>query len=121
MTRTIALRLAGASVAVSALVLSPAVIASAHAVLPVGQYHVAIGWQFEPSSGTVTYVDQANAIQVFIDVPTTSNPVATPVSDLNADCTKPDFQVTATFGTATSSPAVPTARFRRRHRARADG
>ncbi len=107
MTRTIALRLAGASVAVFALVSSSAVIASAHALLQAGQYHVAIGWQVEPSSGTVTYVGQPNAIQVFIDVPTPSNPVATPISDLNADCTKPDFQVTATFGTATSSPLCP--------------
>ena len=79
--------------------------------LQAGQYHVAIGWQFEPSSGTVTYVDQPNAIQVFIDIPTSSNPVATPVGDLNADCTKPDFQVTATFGTSTSSPMCPQPAF----------
>jgi hypothetical protein len=107
MTRRVVLRLAGAGVAVSAIALSPAVMASAHAVLTVGKYHVAIGWQFEPSSGTVTYVDQPNAIQVFIDIPTPSNPVATPIGDLNADCTKPDFQVTASFGTATSSPMCP--------------
>ncbi len=111
MTREHVLRLAGAGIAASALALSPAVLASAHAVLQVGQYHVAIGWQFEPSSGTVTYVDQPNAIQVFIDIPTASNPVATPVSDLNADCTKPDFQVTATFGNQTSSPLCPQPAF----------
>lgn len=107
MTRTLALRVGGAAVAASALALTPVVVASAHAVLNVGKYHVAIGWQFEPSSGTVTYVDQPNAIQVFVDIPSASNPVATPVGDLNADCTKPDFQVTATFGTTTSSPMCP--------------
>jgi hypothetical protein len=111
MTRKIALRLAGAGVAASALALTPVMMASAHAVLTVGQYHVAIGWQFEPSSGTVTYVDQPNAIQVFIDIPTASNPVATPIGDLNADCTKPDLQVTATFGTVTSSPLCPQPAF----------
>jgi len=111
MTRRVVLRLAGAGVAVAAIALSPVVMASAHAVLNAGKYHVAIGWQFEPSSGTVTYVDQPNAVQVFIDIPTASNPVATPVGDLNADCTKPDFQVTATFGTATSSPLCPQPAF----------
>jgi hypothetical protein len=111
MTRTLSLRLAAAGIALSATALTPVMLASAHAVLKVGQYHVAIGWQFEPASGTVTYVDQSNAIQVFIDIPTASNPVATPISDLNADCTKPDFQVTATFGSATSSPLCPQPAF----------
>ena len=107
MTRHRVLRLAGAGIAVVAALLSSSVLASAHAVLTVGQYHVAIGWQNEPASGTVTYVDQPNAIQVFIDIPSGSNDFATPVSDLNADCTKPDFQVTATFGSVTSSPLCP--------------
>lgn len=111
MTRNLRLRLGATGVALAAVALTPAVIASAHAVLNVGKYHVAIGWQFEPASGTVTYVDQPNAIQVFIDIPTADNPVATPISDLNADCTKPDFQVTATFGSATSSPLCPQPAF----------
>jgi hypothetical protein len=111
MATNIPRRLAGAGIALSAFALTPVVLASAHAVLHVGQYYVAIGWQFEPASGTVTYVDQSNAAQVFIDVPKAGNPFATPVGDLNADCTKPDFQVTVTFGTQTSSPLCPQPAF----------
>jgi len=82
-------------------------VASAHYVFTVGKYRVAIGWQFEPSSGTDTYVGAQNAIQVFIDVASADNPRGTPVSTLNQDCTHPDFQVTVTVGSTTSSPFCP--------------
>src|SRR4029077_3665440 len=101
------LRIVGASFIGALLALATALTASAHAVINVGTYHVAIGWQFEPSTGTVTYVGQPNAIQVFVDIPTAGNPVGNPVSDLNQDCTKPDFQVTVTYGSTTSSPFCP--------------
>ena len=81
--------------------------ASAHAVLNVAQYRVAIGWQFEPSGGDDTYAGTSNAIQVFVDIPTAKNAIGTPVSDLNSDCTKPDFVVTVTVGSTTSSPFCP--------------
>lgn len=82
-------------------------VASAHYVFTAGKYRVAIGWQFEPAGGTDTYVGSPNAIQVFVDVPSGSNPIGAPVSTLNQDCTHPDFQVTVTVGTTTSSPFCP--------------
>jgi hypothetical protein len=91
-----------------ALVTSFAV-ASAHYVFTAGKYRVAIGWQNEPSSGTDAYIGAQNAIQVFIDVASASDPSGTPVSTLNQDCTHPDFQVTVTVGTTTSSPFCPAA------------
>jgi hypothetical protein len=82
-------------------------VASAHFVFTAGKYRVAIGWQNEPASGTDTFVDAPNAIQVFIDVASANEPKGTPVSTLNADCSRPDFQVTVTVGTTTSSPFCP--------------
>jgi hypothetical protein len=82
-------------------------VASAHYVFTAGKYRIAIGWQNEPSSGTDTYVGEQNAIQVFIDTPTASDSHGTPVSTLNQDCTHPDFQVTVTVGSTTSSPFCP--------------
>ena len=83
------------------------VAASAHFVFTAGKYRVAIGWQNEPAFGTDTYVGAQNAIQVFVDIASADNPKGTPVSTLNADCTHPDFQVTVTVGTTTSSPYCP--------------
>jgi hypothetical protein len=83
------------------------VAASAHFVFTAGKYRIAVGWQSEPSFGTDTYVGEQNAIQVFVDIATANDPRGTPVSTLNADCTHPDFQVTVTVGTATSSPFCP--------------
>jgi len=82
-------------------------VASAHYVFTAGKYRVAIGWQFEPSSGSDTYIGAQNAIQVFVDVASADNPRGTPVSTLNQDCTHPDFQVTVTVGSTTSSPFCP--------------
>ena len=82
-------------------------VASAHFVFTAGKYRIAIGWQNEPSSGSDTYVGVQNAIQVFIDIASADNPKGTPVSTLNQDCTHPDFQVTVTVGTTTSSPFCP--------------
>ena len=82
-------------------------VASAHFVFTAGKYRIAIGWQNEPSFGTDTYVGEQNAIQVFVDIASADNPKGTPVSTLNADCTHPDFQVTVTVGTTTSSPFCP--------------
>lgn len=93
-----------------ALAMSMAV-ASAHYVFTAGEYRVAIGWQNEPSSGTDTYVDDQNAIQVFIDLASGDNPKGKPISALNADCTHPDFQVTVTVGSTTSSPFCPAAAY----------
>ncbi len=81
--------------------------ASAHYVFTAGKYRIAIGWQNEPSSGSDTYVGAQNAIQVFIDVASATDLHGTPVSTLNQDCTHPDFQVTVTVGTTTSSPFCP--------------
>ena len=81
--------------------------ASAHFVFTAGKYRIAIGWQFEPAGGTDTYVGAANAIQMFVDVPSATNPIGTPVSTLNQDCTHPDLQVTVTVGSTTSSPFCP--------------
>lgn len=83
------------------------VVASAHYVFTAGKYRIAIGWQFEPAGGTDTYVGAPNAIQVFIEVPSASNPIGTPATTLNEDCTHPDFQVTVTVGATTSSPYCP--------------
>jgi hypothetical protein len=98
------------AVAVGALVAltSSFAVASAHYVFTAGRYRLAIGWQFEPASGSDTYVDAPNAIQVFIDVASLDNPHGTPVSTLNGDCTHPDFQVTVTVGSTTSSPFCPS-------------
>jgi hypothetical protein len=82
-------------------------VASAHDVFTAGKYRVAIGWQNEPSSGTDTYVGDQNAIQVFIDIASAGNPKGIAVGTLNADCAHPDFQVTVTVGSTTSSPFCP--------------
>jgi hypothetical protein len=82
-------------------------VASAHDVFTAGKYRVAIGWQNEPSSGADTYVGDQNAIQIYVDVASADNPKGTPVTTLNADCEHPDFQVTVTVGTTTSSPFCP--------------
>jgi hypothetical protein len=82
-------------------------VASAHYVFTAGIYRVAIGWQFEPAFGSDTYVGAQNAIQVFVDVASADNPKGTPVTTLNADCSHPDFQVTVTVGSTTSSPFCP--------------
>jgi hypothetical protein len=86
-------------------------VASAHYVFTAGKYRVAIGWQFEPAFGTDTYVGAQNAIQVFVDVASAENPKGTPVSTLNQDCSHPDFQVTVTVGSTTSSPFCPAAAY----------
>jgi hypothetical protein len=98
------------AVAVAALVAltSSFAVASAHYVLTAGRYRLAIGWQFEPASGSDTYVNAPNAIQAFIDVASPDNPHGAPVSTLNGDCTHPDFQVTVTVGSTTSSPFCPS-------------
>lgn len=95
--------IAGALVALAASLAA----ASAHYVFTAGQYRVAIGWQNEPAFGTDTFVGEQNAIQVFVDIASANNPKGTPVSTLNQDCTHPDFQVTVTVGTTTSSPFCP--------------
>jgi hypothetical protein len=98
---------AAASAAALLMGVGAAHTASAHAVIPLGQYRVAIGWQFEPVGGDSTYAGSPNAIQVFVDAPTPSNDIGTPVGDLNGDCTKPDFTVTVSVGSTTSSPYCP--------------
>jgi hypothetical protein len=105
------LLITGAVTAATAAALASAVIASAHAVILVGKYHVAMGWMYEPPQGTVTYVGQPNGVQVFVDTLTSSGDIGSPVSDLNADCTHPDFQVTVTFAGTTSSPLCPANTF----------
>ncbi len=95
---------AGALVALT----SSCIVASAHFVFTAGTYRLAIGWQFEPASGSDTYVDAPNAIQVFIDVASLHQTNGTPVTTLNGDCTHPDFQVTVTVGSTTSSPFCPS-------------
>lgn len=101
------LRASAASAATLLALVTSFAVASAHDVFTAGKYRVAIGWQFEPASGTDTYVGAQNAIQVFVDVASSSDPRGTPVSTLNADCSHPDFQVTVTVGTTTSSPFCP--------------
>jgi hypothetical protein len=103
--------LTGTVVAAAGVALAPVSLAFAHAVITVGKYHVAIGWQFEPVGGTVTYVGQPNAVQVFVDTLTSSGGVGSPVSDLNSDCSRPDLQVTVTFAGLTSSPLCPKPTF----------
>jgi hypothetical protein len=85
-----------------------AVAASAHAVFTAGKYRVAIGWQNEPSSVTDAFVGEQNAIQVYVDMASAATQKGTSVSTLNADCTHPDFQVTVTVGSTTSSPFCPS-------------
>jgi len=94
---------AGATLALATAVIT----ASAHAVITAGAYRLAIGWEYEPAGGTVTYVGQPNGIQVFVDSPTPSDEVGTPVGDLNGDCAHPDFQVTVAYAGKTSSPYCP--------------
>jgi hypothetical protein len=99
---------ASAALAATALALATTLaVASAHYVFTAGEYRVAIGWQFEPAFGSDTYVGEQNAIQVFVDIATANNPKGKPVSTLNQDCSHPDFQVTVTVGTTTSSPFCP--------------
>jgi hypothetical protein len=86
-------------------------VASAHYVFTAGKYRIAIGWQNEPAFGTDTFVGEQNAIQVFVDIASADNPKGTPVSTLNQDCTHPDFQVTVTVGTTTSSPFCPASAY----------
>jgi hypothetical protein len=101
------LRASAASAALLLALASSFAVASAHYVFTAGKYRVAIGWQFEPAFGTDTYVGEQNAIQVFVDIASADNPKGTPVSTLNVDCSHPDFQVTVTVGTTTSSPFCP--------------
>jgi hypothetical protein len=103
----IALRASAAVVATLIALATSFAVASAHFVFTAGKYRIAIGWQFEPPGGTDTYVGAPNAIQVFIDVPSASNPIGTPVNTLNQDCMHPDIQVTVTVGSTTSSPFCP--------------
>lgn len=101
-------RRASAAVAGALLALATSfAVASAHDVFTAGRYRVAIGWQFEPASGTDTYIDTGNAVQVFIDIASAANQRGTPVSNLNRDCSHPDVQVTVTAGGMTSSPFCP--------------
>lgn len=101
-------RRASAAVAGTLLALATSfAVASAHYVFTAGRYRVAIGWQFEPLSGTDTYIDTENAMQVFVDVASAGDPHGTPVSNLNQDCAHPDLQVTVTVGSTTSSPFCP--------------
>ncbi len=101
------LRVSAAAVGIVLALATSLAVASAHFVFTAGKYRVAIGWQNEPSAGTDTYVGVQNAIQVFVDIASADNPKGTPVSTLNQDCTHPDFQVTVTVGTTTSSPFCP--------------
>jgi len=101
-------RRASAAVAGALLALATSfAVASAHDIFTAGRYRVAIGWQFEPASGTDTYIDTGNAVQVFIDVASAGDQRGTPVSNLNRDCSHPDFQVTVTAGGTASSPFCP--------------
>ncbi|MBV9100324.1 MAG: hypothetical protein JO198_04685 [Candidatus Dormibacteraeota bacterium] len=110
MHTTRGVRIAAAAAAACAIGLLP-VVASAHAVITVGGYHVAIGWQYEPPGGSSTYVGQPNGVQVFIDTLTATGDIGSPVGDLNSDCSHPDFQVTVTFDGKTSSPLCPMPTF----------
>lgn len=107
------LLLAGAAIGAVAAALTPTVLASAHAVIKTGPYYTAIGWQVEANGGTVAYVGEPNAVQVFVDTLTPSGELGSPVGDLNSDCTHPDLQVTVTFGGKTSSPLCPVPAFDR--------
>jgi hypothetical protein len=102
------LRVSAIAVGAVLALATSAIAASAHFVFTAGKYRVAIGWQNEPSTGTDTYVDAQNAIQVFVDIASANDPRGAPVSTLNADCAHPDFQVTVTVGTTTSSPLCPS-------------
>ena len=105
------LLLAGAAIGAVATALTPAVLASAHAVIKQGPYYVAIGWAVEANGGSVAYVGETNAVQVFVDTLSPSGDIGTPVGDLNADCTHPDIQVTVTYAGKTSSPLCPVPAF----------
>jgi hypothetical protein len=101
-------RRASAAVAGTLLALATSfAVASAHYVFTAGRYRIAVGWQFEPASGTDTYVDTENAIQVFVDVASAGDAHGAPVSSMNQDCAHPDVQVTVTVGGTTSSPFCP--------------
>src|SRR5579859_3352457 len=100
-------RVIGSVVGATVLVLATSVGASAHEISKAGPYRIAIGWLFEPPSGTVTYVGEPNAVQIFVDKPTATDQIGDPVGDLNKDCDHPDIQVTVTFGSATSKPLCP--------------
>jgi len=102
-----AIRLTGVVIATPMLALSCVAVASAHAVIKVGGYHVAIGWQYEPPGSSVTYVGQPNGVQVFVDTLTSTGDIGSPVGDLNADCSHPDFQVTVALGGKVSNPLCP--------------
>ena len=85
--------------------------ASAHFVFTAGKYRIAIGWQNRAGRAAPTRMSAPqNAIQVFVDIASADNPMGTPVSTLNQDCTHPDFQVTVTVGSTTSSPFCPAPR-----------
>ncbi len=111
MTRERVLRLLAAAAVAGILPLTAVASASAHAVINAGTYRVAIGWEYEPSGGSATYVDQPNGVQVFVDTLAAAGAIGTPVGDLNADCTHPDFQVTVTYAGRTSSPLCPQPAF----------
>ncbi|MBU6424552.1 MAG: hypothetical protein KGQ88_10995, partial [Chloroflexi bacterium] len=99
--------LAGTVAGALALALILPARASAHEISKAGPYRIAIGWLFEPPSGTVTYIGEPNAVQVFVDQPAAGNEIGVPVGDLNKDCDHPDIQVTVSFGSATSKPLCP--------------
>lgn len=99
--------LAGIMLAALLFLLGPANHGLAHEISTAGPYRIAIGWQFEPPSGSVTWVGQPNAVQIFVDQPKPGNDMGSPVGDLNGDCSHPDIQVTVTFGNTTSSPLCP--------------
>ena len=103
--------LTGAAIGAVAAALTGTVLASAHAVIKAGSYHVAIGWQFEANGGSVAYVGQPNGVQVFVDTFSPSGDIGDPVGDLNADCNHPDIQVTVTYAGKTSSPLCPVPSF----------
>ena len=105
------LLLAGAAIGAVAAALMPTVLASAHAVIKTGSYYVAIGWENEANGGTVAYVGETNAVQVFVDTLSPSGDIGNPVGDLNSDCTHPDIQVTVSYAGKTSSPLCPVPAF----------
>ncbi|MDE3193752.1 MAG: hypothetical protein KGN00_08720 [Chloroflexota bacterium] len=106
MARTTDRLVGAAALALALAALSPAT-ASAHEISKAGVYRIAIGWLYEPPTGSVTYVGEPNAVQIFVDKPTAGNEIGDPVGDLNKDCDHPDLQVTVTFGGATSRPLCP--------------
>lgn len=103
--------LSAAALTAAVITVAAAFPASAHEISNAGQYRLAVGWQFEPPSGTVTWVDEPNAVQLFIDQAGPGNGIGNPVSDLNSDCGHPDLQVTVTVGSTTSSAMCPELQF----------